>query len=68
MQLARMLRPTPRTWSGKARQAPGPSGSSGISGKQAILEQYLNRVPLGQGTVGVEAAAALYFAARCRPT
>src|SRR5215467_4636767 len=29
--------------------------------KQQILEQYLNRVELGQGTVGVAAASALYF-------
>ena len=34
--------------------------------KQAILEQYLNRVPLGQGAIGVEAAAALYFGASAR--
>ena len=32
-------------------------------GKGTILEQYLNRVPLGQSAVGVEAAARLYFAA-----
>ena len=31
--------------------------------KQTILEQYLNRVPLGQGTAGVTAAAELYFGA-----
>ncbi|HEX7025552.1 MAG TPA: transglycosylase domain-containing protein, partial [Gemmatimonadales bacterium] len=34
--------------------------------KQEILEQYLNRVPLGQGAVGVEEAAALYFGASAR--
>ena len=34
--------------------------------KQVILEQYLNRVPLGQGAVGVEAASALYFGASAR--
>ena len=31
--------------------------------KNEILEQYLNRVPLGQGTVGVAAAMRLYFGA-----
>ena len=31
--------------------------------KAAMLEQYLNRVPLGQSAVGVEAAADLYFGA-----
>src|SRR6266581_2965886 len=34
--------------------------------KSAILEQYLNRVPLGQGAAGVAAAAALYFDADAR--
>ena len=31
--------------------------------KQQIMEQYLNRVHLGEGTVGVGAASALYFGA-----
>ncbi len=56
-----MLHPTPRTWLGKTRQALWAVRLERHLGKQAILEQYLNRVPLGQGTVGVEAAAALYF-------
>jgi penicillin-binding protein 1C len=63
MQLARMLRPTSRTWVGKARQALWAIRLERQLGKQAILEQYLNRVPLGQGSVGVVAAAALYFGA-----
>ena len=62
MQVARMLRPTPRTWLGKTRQALWAVRLERHLGKQTILEQYLNRVPLGQGTVGVEAASALYFA------
>ena len=61
MQVARMLRPSPRTWIGKAGQALWALRLERHLGKQAILEQYLNRVPLGQGAVGVEAAAALYF-------
>jgi penicillin-binding protein 1C len=61
MQVARMLRPTARSWTGKARQALWALRLERHLGKQAILEQYLNRVPLGQGAVGVEAAAALYF-------
>ena len=61
MQVARMLRPLPRTWSGKARQALWAWRLERHLGKHAILEQYLNRVPLGQGAVGVQAAAALYF-------
>jgi penicillin-binding protein 1C len=61
MQVARMLRPTARSWTGKAGQALWALRLERHLGKQAILEQYLNRVPLGQGAVGVEAAAALYF-------
>ena len=63
MQLARMLRPTPRTWWGKLRQAAWALRLERHLGKQAILEQYLNRVPLGQGAAGIEAAAMLYFGA-----
>ena len=63
MQVARMLRPTPRTWLGKVRQVAWALRLERHLGKQAILEQYLNRVPLGQGTVGVPAASALYFGA-----
>jgi penicillin-binding protein 1C len=61
MQLARMLMPMDRTWSGKVEQVMWALRLEAHLGKQAILERYLNRVPLGQGTVGVEAAAALYF-------
>ncbi len=66
MQLARMLRPLPRSWTGKAAQALWALRLERHLGKQAILEQYLNRVPLGQGAVGVDAAAALYFGASGR--
>jgi penicillin-binding protein 1C len=62
MQLARMLRPMRRTWPGKAVQAMWALRLEAHLDKQTILEQYLNRVPLGQGAVGVDAAAALYFA------
>ncbi len=61
MQVARMLRPTARSWTGKAGQVLWALRLERHLGKQAILQQYLNRVPLGQGAVGVEAAAALYF-------
>lgn len=62
MQLARLLRPGGgRTWRGKALQALWALRLEAHLSKQQILEQYLNRVPLGQGTVGVDAAAALYF-------
>ena len=62
MQLARLLRPgAGRTWHGKVIQTFWALRLEGHLSKQQILEQYLNRVPLGQGTVGVDAAAALYF-------
>jgi len=61
MQLARLLVPLPRTWAGKLRQAAWALRLERHLAKQAILEQYLNRVPLGQGTVGIGAAADLYF-------
>lgn len=61
MQVARLLHPTPRTWWGKARQAMWALRIDLHMTKQQILEQYVNRIPLGQGAVGVEAAAQLYF-------
>jgi penicillin-binding protein 1C len=63
MQLARILRPLPRTWTGKARQALWAIRLERHLDKATILEQYLNRVPLGQSAVGVDAAASLYFGA-----
>ncbi|MEJ2679508.1 MAG: transglycosylase domain-containing protein, partial [Gemmatimonadota bacterium] len=55
------LRPVPRTWTGKAVQALWALRLELHRDKAWILTQYLNRVPLGQGTRGVTAAAALYF-------
>ena len=68
MQLARLAHPAglPRSWAGKARQALWALRLERHLGKQAVLEHYLNRVPLGQGTVGVDAAAELYFGASAR--
>ncbi len=63
MQLARILRPAPRTWTGKIRQALWAIRLERHLDKATILEQYLNRVPLGQSAVGVDAAATLYFGA-----
>ncbi|MDX2061191.1 MAG: penicillin-binding protein 1C [Gemmatimonadales bacterium] len=61
MQLARLLRGTPRTWGGKLEQLAWAVRLDLHLSKQDLLEQYLNRVPLGQGAVGVDAAARLYF-------
>ncbi len=61
MQAARMLRSMPRSWPGKLRQTMWALRLDAHLDKQSILEIYLNRLPLGQGTVGISAAAALYF-------
>ncbi|HEU5170767.1 MAG TPA: penicillin-binding protein 1C [Gemmatimonadales bacterium] len=63
MQLARLVRPTPRTWGGKLRQALWALRLERHLDKHEILEQYLNRVPLGHAAAGVDGAAALYFGA-----
>ena len=61
MQLARILRPSARSWPGKLHQIFWALRLEHHLDKATILEQYLNRVPLAQGAVGVEAAAGLYF-------
>jgi penicillin-binding protein 1C len=61
MQTARLLRGSGRSRSGKIAQAMWALRLEAHLEKHDILERYLNRVPLGQGTVGVAAAAALYF-------
>ena len=66
MQLARLLRPLSRSGPGKLAQMLWALRLDAHLSKQVILEQYLNRVPLGQGAVGVEAASALYFGASAR--
>jgi penicillin-binding protein 1C len=61
MQLARLMQPARRNWGGKVAQALWALRIERQLSKQQILEQYLNRVQLGQATVGVGAASALYF-------
>ena len=61
MQLARIYHGTSRTWTGKIAQVLQAWRLEWQLDKSTILEQYLNRVPLGQGAIGVPAAAILYF-------
>jgi penicillin-binding protein 1C len=61
MQTARLMRPAGRNWGGKVMQVLWALRLERHLTKQQILEQYLNRVQLGQGTVGVAAASALYY-------
>jgi penicillin-binding protein 1C len=63
MQAARLVAGLPRGISGKPRQLLWALRLEAHLTKDQILEQYLNRVPLGQGAVGVESAAQLYFGA-----
>ncbi len=66
MQTARRLHPTPRTIPGKIVQTLWALRLGAHLSKQELLEQYLNRVQLGQGAVGVESGASLYFGASAR--
>lgn len=61
MQLARMLRPHPRTLTGKLGEVVDAHRLELTLAKHEILEQYLNRASYGAGTVGVEAASQRYF-------
>ncbi|MDQ6611766.1 MAG: penicillin-binding protein 1C, partial [Gemmatimonadota bacterium] len=63
MQAARLMAGLPRGAFGKPRQLLWALRLELHLSKAQILEQYLNRVPLGQGAVGVESAARLYFGA-----
>jgi penicillin-binding protein 1C len=66
MQTARLLHSTPRTISGKIVQTLWALRLGAHLSRQEMLEQYLNRIQLGQGAVGVESGAALYFGASAR--
>jgi penicillin-binding protein 1C len=66
MQTARLLHPTARNVAGKIVQALWALRLGAHLSRQEMLEQYLNRIQLGQGAVGVEAGAALYFGASAR--
>lgn len=66
MQVARLLGYGRRTWLGKAVQVLYALRLDHQLSKRVILEQYLNRVPLGEAAVGVEAAAQLYFGISAR--
>jgi penicillin-binding protein 1C len=61
MQVVRLRHGMGRGWIGKIQQALWAMRVEWHYSKQEILESYLNQVPLGQATVGVEAASALYF-------
>ncbi|MDQ6829720.1 MAG: penicillin-binding protein 1C [Gemmatimonadota bacterium] len=66
MQTARLVHPSRRSFAGKISQVMWSLRLEAHLTKQQLLEQYLNRVPLGQGAIGVAAASALYFGASAR--
>src|SRR5262249_29657463 len=60
-QLARLVDPHPRSLGGKLREMVAAGRIERVLSKDAILEQYLNRVYYGHGAWGAEAAARFYF-------
>jgi penicillin-binding protein 1C len=61
MQLARLVRPHENSLPGKLEEAIMAARIERVLTKEAILEQYLNRVYFGGGAWGVDAAARRYF-------
>lgn len=61
MQLARLVRPHPRSFWGKLGEAVQARRLERALTKEEILEQYLNRAPYGAKSIGVEAASQRYF-------
>jgi len=65
-QLARNLVPRTRTVLGKGYEALWALRLEAHLSKREVLTQYLNRVPFGNGTFGIEAAAQMYFGRSAR--
>ncbi len=61
MQLARLLRGEPGALRGKLAQIVTAQRIAIASSKSAVLEAYVNHVPMGGNLYGVEAAARTYF-------
>lgn len=61
MQLARMLDPVPRSFSGKMQEIWLSWRLVAGMNKDEILSAYINRLPMGGNIYGVEAAARTYF-------
>ena len=65
-QLARRLVPRRRTLLGKVQEALWALRLEAHLGKEQILLEYANRLPLGRGAVGIEAASRAHFARPAR--
>ncbi len=64
MQLARTLRPRPRTLAGKVREMVLALRIERSVSKDRILEEYANRVPFGPNLRGIGAASEAFLAKR----
>lgn len=60
-QLVRSAYPRPRTYLGKVCEIIRAIKAEWLLSKEQILEQYLNRIPMGNNLVGVRLAAQCYF-------
>ena len=60
-QVVKHVLPQPRTLSGKLMEAIWALRLERAHSKQEILTEYVNRVPFGHNTFGIEAAARLYL-------
>ncbi len=61
MQAVRLIKPHPKTYLWKAREAVMAVKMERVRDKRWILSQYLNRAPFGSNLVGIEAAAEGWF-------
>ena len=61
MQLARLVRPHPKTLAGKLGEMALALRIEASLSKRAVLEQYANRAPFGPQVRGVEAASRYWF-------
>ncbi|MGE5662774.1 MAG: penicillin-binding protein 1C [Deltaproteobacteria bacterium] len=65
-QVARLVYPRERSYEGKIIEILRARRMEEVLSKEEILEQYLNRVPLGNNIRGVELAARTYFGKSAR--
>ncbi len=66
MQVVRLVEPRPRDLAGKIAEALRARQLERLLSKDAILAAYLNRVPFGGTTRGIEAAAQRWYGKRAR--
>lgn len=60
-QTVRLIYPGQRTFGNKITEIFRSARLEGMLGKDELLRQYLNRVPMGNNIVGVELASRVYF-------